>query len=206
MRGTRDASIGAMKFGLMLPIGEEEPLGRPPSFEHLKAMTIAAEEGGLDSVWCADHVLFRPKDGDHTKGIHEAWTLLSAMAALTSRIELGPLVLCVPFRNPAMIAKMAATFDEVSAGRLVLGLGCGWHEPETLELTAGVFVQVAADDGAPENAMRGSPAEIADALAGYAELGISHLIVHLWPRTPEAVATLAEAAALARDRLPGGGG
>jgi probable F420-dependent oxidoreductase len=300
-----------MKIGLMLPIGEEKATGRPPSFDHLRAMTLAAEDGGLDSVWCADHVLFRPKDDDQTHGIHEAWTLLSALAAVTTRVELGPLVLCVPFRNPAMIAKMAATFEEVSGGRLILGLGCGWHEPEfdafglpfdhrvgrfeealeiilpmlragsatfagrwhravdadlaprgprpdgppimiagkqprmlelvakhadqwnaawyghpdeadelrerlsrlhaaleaagrdpaTLELTAGVFVRVADDDDdAPGEAMHGSTEEIADALAGYSRLGISHLIVHLWPRTPAAVTTLAEAASLARER------
>lgn len=301
-----------MKIGLMLPVGEDEATGQPPSFDHLRAMTLAAEESGLDSVWCADHVLFRSaNDDDHTRGIHEAWTLLSALAALTTRVELGPLVMCVPFRNPAMIAKMAATFEEVSGGRLILGLGCGWHEPEfdafglpfdhrvgrfsealeiilpmlrtgsatfkgrwhrardaelvprgprpsgppimiagkqprmlelvakyadqwnaawyghpneahelrqrlarlhaaleaagrdpaTLELSAGVFVKVADDDDAPDNAMHGSTEEIADALAGYAELGISHLIVHLWPRTPEAVTRLAAAASLARERV-----
>ena len=301
-----------MKIGLMLPIGEDEATGRPPSFDHLRDMTLAAEDGGLDSVWCADHVLFRGSEEPKTRGIHEAWTILTALAAVTQRVELGPLVLCVPFRNPALTAKMAATFDEVSGGRLVLGLGCGWHQPEfdafgypfdhrvgrfeealgvmlpmlrdgsatftgrwhraeradlapphprdggppimiagkqprmlelvarhadqwnaawyghpdqadelrerlanlraaldaagrdpaTLVLTAGVFVAVAEDDDAPETAMRGSVEEIADALAGYDALGISHLIVHLWPRTPEAVTQLAEAARLARDRIP----
>lgn len=119
-----------MKIGLMLPIGQDQATKRPKSFDHLRAMTLAAEEGGLDSVWVPDHVLFRSKDDEGTRGIHEAWTLLSALAAVTSRVDLGPLVLCVPFRNPAMTAKMAATFEEVSGGRLVLGLGCGWHEPE----------------------------------------------------------------------------
>ena len=79
------------------------------------------------STW-RDHLLFR--EGSRTEGIHEAWTVLSAVAALTSRVEIGPLVLAVPFRNPALTAKMAAELDEVSGGRLVLGLGCGWHEPE----------------------------------------------------------------------------
>jgi alkanesulfonate monooxygenase SsuD/methylene tetrahydromethanopterin reductase-like flavin-dependent oxidoreductase (luciferase family) len=74
------------------------------------------------------------------------------------------------------------------------------RDPATLTLTAGVFVKVSADDDAPDNAMEGSVEEIAEALAGYSELGISHLIVHLWPRTPEAVTKLAEAAALVRAR------
>ena len=56
--------------------------------------------------------------------------MLTAVAAITSRVEIGPLVLALPFRNPALMAKMAAELDEVSGGRLILGLGCGWHEPE----------------------------------------------------------------------------
>jgi alkanesulfonate monooxygenase SsuD/methylene tetrahydromethanopterin reductase-like flavin-dependent oxidoreductase (luciferase family) len=91
-------------------------------------MALTAEERGLDSVYLADHLLFR--ESSRTEGIHEAWTVLSAVAALTSRVEIGPLVLAVPFRNPAITAKMAAELDEISGGRLVLGLGCGWHEPE----------------------------------------------------------------------------
>ena len=113
-----------MKIGLMLPLGEDETGG----FADLRAMGIVAEESGLDSVWGADHLIF--KDGDDTTGIHESWTVLTAIAAATSRVEIGPLVLALPFRNPALTAKMAAELDEVSGGRLVLGLGCGWHRPE----------------------------------------------------------------------------
>jgi alkanesulfonate monooxygenase SsuD/methylene tetrahydromethanopterin reductase-like flavin-dependent oxidoreductase (luciferase family) len=65
-----------------------------------------------------------------TRGIWEAWSVLSAAAEATSRIHLGPLMACASFRNPALLAKMAATLDEISDGRVVLGLGAGWHQPE----------------------------------------------------------------------------
>ncbi len=296
-----------MKIGLMLPLGADETGG----FTDLRAMALAAEDGGLDSVWGADHLIFR--DEGTTTGIHECWTVLTAVAAVTSRVTIGPLVLALPFRNPALTAKMAAELDEVSNGRLILGLGCGWHEPEfdafgypfdhrvsrfdeglqvllpllrdgrvnfageyhraidaelspgpireggppiliagkqprmlelvarhadqwnaawygrpdqadelrerlvnlraaletagrdpaTLELTAGIFVAFeGAGDDTPKRAIRGSTEEVASALAGYEELGISHLIAHVYPRTADAVSRLAEAAALTRDRVP----
>ena len=295
-----------MKIGLMLPMGADETAG----FTVLREMAVAAEDAGLDSVWGADHLIFR--DGGETEGIHECWTVLTAVAAVTSRVEIGPMVLALPFRNPALTAKMAAELDEVSGGRLILGVGCGWHEPEfeafdypfdhrvgrfedavkilapllrgesvtfegrwhravnaeliprpvraggppiliagkqprmlglvaehaaqwnaawygfpdkadelrtrltnldraldaahrdpsTLVLTAGIFVAFeGADDDTPERAIRGAPSEIADALAGYERLGISHLIARVFPPTPEAVARLGEAAAVARERL-----
>lgn len=295
-----------MKIGLMLPLADDETGG----FADLRALAIAAEDGGLDSVWGADHLIFR--DGGDTTGIHECWTVLTAIAAVTSRVEIGPLVLALPFRNPALTAKMAAELDEVSGGRLILGVGCGWHRPEfdafgypfdhrvsrfdealqvlvpllregratfkgqyhdvgdaelrprpirdggppiliagkqprmlalvaryadqwnaawygdpdeahelrerltnlhaaldaagrdpaTLEITVGIFVAFeGAEADAPEKAIRGTIDEVADALAGYAELGAGHLIAHVFPRTPAGVRQLAEAAALARERI-----
>jgi alkanesulfonate monooxygenase SsuD/methylene tetrahydromethanopterin reductase-like flavin-dependent oxidoreductase (luciferase family) len=88
-------------------------------------MARAAEEGGLDSIWLGDHLLYA--DG---RGPWEAWTLLSALAAATERVTLGPLVACAGFHPPGLLAKMAATIDEVSGGRFVLGLGAGWNRRE----------------------------------------------------------------------------
>ncbi len=87
-----------------------------------------AEAVGLDSVWIADHLIMRLGDG--AEEIHEAWTLTSAVAASTTRVEVGQMVLCASFRAPALVAKMAATLDQVSDGRLTLGLGAGWQPNE----------------------------------------------------------------------------
>lgn len=105
------------------------PEGRTPTWTDIREIAEAAEDELLDSVWLADHLLAQMPDGT-VLGMHEAWTLLSAVAAATARVELGPLVLCSSFRDPAVVAKMAATLDLVSDGRLVLGLGAGWHDPE----------------------------------------------------------------------------
>src|SRR5713226_1788819 len=115
-----------MKVGIMLPVGEMDNAG---DWAHVRDLAQHAEAVGLDSVWVADHFFYQPPEGEPS-GLHESWTLLSAVAAVTGRIELAPLVLCSSFRSPGLVAKMAATLDEISGGRLILGVGAGWHDPE----------------------------------------------------------------------------
>jgi alkanesulfonate monooxygenase SsuD/methylene tetrahydromethanopterin reductase-like flavin-dependent oxidoreductase (luciferase family) len=125
-RGYREG----MKVGVTLPIGETDGAdGRSPTFAEIAAFASAAEDGGLDSGWVADHLFYRAKDGREF-GLHDGWTVLTGIAATKQRIELGTLVLCTSFRNAVQTAKLAAAFDVVSDGRLILGLGCGWHGPE----------------------------------------------------------------------------
>jgi probable F420-dependent oxidoreductase len=100
-----------------------------PPWAEVLAFAEDAEALGLDSLWVCDHFLSGPP-GEPPEGIHEGWTILSALAAATNRVEVGSLVMCVSFRNPALLAKMAATADAVAGGRLILGLGAGWYDPE----------------------------------------------------------------------------
>jgi probable F420-dependent oxidoreductase len=116
--------VRPLQVGVQLPEVERDV--RWPEY---LAMARAAEEVGFDSIWVGDHLLYR-SDGREERGPWEAWTLLAALAAVTSRVRLGPLVACASFHPPGLIAKMAATIDEVSAGRFVLGLGAGWNENE----------------------------------------------------------------------------
>ena len=124
-----------LKIGILLPYMEGLDSGHHADYTRrwteLKEMALRAEAIGLDSVWVADHLLFRwPGKEDEPQGIWEGWSLLTGLAAVTSRVEVGILVACTIFRNPALLAKMAATTDEIAGGRLILGLGAGWHEPE----------------------------------------------------------------------------
>ncbi len=92
-------------------------------------MARLGEAIGFDSIWVGDHLLYRDQQYG-ARGPWEAWTQLAGIAAVTSRIALGPLVACTSFHNPAMLAKVAGTVDEISGGRLILGLGAGWNETE----------------------------------------------------------------------------
>jgi alkanesulfonate monooxygenase SsuD/methylene tetrahydromethanopterin reductase-like flavin-dependent oxidoreductase (luciferase family) len=99
-----------------------------PTYQEIRGDALRAEAGGFDSLWLYDPLLFR-QEGEPI-GIWECWTILSALAEATQRAELGALVLCNTFRNPAILAKMAATLDEVSQGRFILGIGAGWNQAE----------------------------------------------------------------------------
>lgn len=115
-----------LKIGIQLPEVEYEY-----TWPQLEEMARVAEGIGLDSIWLGDHLMYRYADGRREpRGPFEAWTTLAALAAVTERVQLGPLVASALFHTPPMIAKMAATVDAISRGRFVLGIGAGWHEPE----------------------------------------------------------------------------
>jgi alkanesulfonate monooxygenase SsuD/methylene tetrahydromethanopterin reductase-like flavin-dependent oxidoreductase (luciferase family) len=114
-----------MKVGLSLP---QNPRDGAAGWRDIRDLAQVARAGGAGSVWVADHFFHRAPDDE--VGLHEAFELLAAVAAVTPEIELGPLVAATSFRSPGLLAKMAATLDLVAEGRLILGVGCGWHEPE----------------------------------------------------------------------------
>jgi probable F420-dependent oxidoreductase len=113
-----------LRVGIQLPEVEREV--RWPEY---LAMAGAAEEVGFDSIWLGDHLLYRG-DGRPERGPWDCWTMLAGLAAATERVRLGPLVACTAFHEPGLLARAAASVDEISGGRLVFGIGSGWNEVE----------------------------------------------------------------------------
>jgi alkanesulfonate monooxygenase SsuD/methylene tetrahydromethanopterin reductase-like flavin-dependent oxidoreductase (luciferase family) len=113
-----------MNVGVQLPEVE-----RAVRWPELAALARAAEESGFDSVWVGDHLLYRG-DGRPERGPWDCWTTLAGLAAVTERVEIGPLVACTAFRPPGILARTAAAVDELSGGRLRVALGSGWNEEE----------------------------------------------------------------------------
>lgn len=122
--------------GRPLGVGVQLPeVEREVRWPELRAIARTAEQAGFDSVWVGDHLLYRYADGS-TRAPWEVWTTLAGLAEATQRVTLGPLVASTAFHQPFMLAKLAATVDEISGGRLVLGLGAGWNEVEFAALGA----------------------------------------------------------------------
>src|SRR3954469_7975089 len=112
------------KIGVQLPEVE-----RFVSWPEYLDLARRSEEAGFDSIWVGDHLIYDLPDGS-TRGPYEAWTTLAAIAAVTERVEIGPLVASAGFHAPAMLAKQAATVDAISQGRLIMALGAGWNRRE----------------------------------------------------------------------------
>ncbi len=124
-----------MRFGLALPHYDFSvpPDRRPITFAAAAEAAAEAERLGFDSVWVSDHLLYhfeRYGEPEPVYGSLEPLTTIAGLAALTSRVRLGTLVLGAPFRHPSLLAKAAATLDSISEGRLDLGVGAGWLRDE----------------------------------------------------------------------------
>lgn len=117
-----------MKVGLFLH-GVDAASGRTSAPAELAERAARAEAAGFDSVWLADHFFGMTRQGQRVYA-HDPMLVLAAIAERTARVELGPLVLCAPFRPPAQVAREAMTLQEMSGGRFVCGVGAGWFEAE----------------------------------------------------------------------------
>jgi F420-dependent oxidoreductase-like protein len=121
-----------VRFGVFIPQGWRMDLAGIEPDQHWGVMAGLAERAELtrlwESAWVYDHVHTVPEPSQHAT--HESWTLMAALAAVTSRIRLGQMCTCMAYRNPALLAKVAATVDIISEGRLEMGIGAGWYEHE----------------------------------------------------------------------------
>src|SRR5688572_26915971 len=118
-----------MKVGVFLTPWGEGGDGIDPTWRDVLHRARLSEAIGADSIWVSDHLQMEPEPGLRLGG-WEGWSQIAALTAVVPRVEIGALVMCALWRNPALMAKMADTVDEISDGRLILGLGAGWHEPE----------------------------------------------------------------------------
>jgi F420-dependent oxidoreductase-like protein len=123
-----------MRFGLFIPQGWRQDLTGIETRDHwavMSGLARHADEGdAFESIWVYDHFHAVPEpNGEAT---HEAWSLINAFAASTSRVRLGQMCTCMAYRNPAYLAKVATTADVISGGRVEMGIGAGWYEHEWL--------------------------------------------------------------------------
>jgi alkanesulfonate monooxygenase SsuD/methylene tetrahydromethanopterin reductase-like flavin-dependent oxidoreductase (luciferase family) len=119
-----------MGIGIMMPTSDQAAPGTAPRFADLLSIAQRAEALGFDSLWVPDHFVYRYPDDARVYGVWEAWTLLAALAARTTKISLCVFVTGLVFRNPGVVAKMAESLDEISQGRFILGLGAGSRQPD----------------------------------------------------------------------------
>jgi F420-dependent oxidoreductase-like protein len=124
------ASAPITRLGLQIPNFTYPGVPDSRLFERVSDVATTAERAGFDSVWVMDHLYQIRVNGPETNAMLEAYSLLGAIAARTSRVRLGSLVTGVTYRNPALLAKSVTTLDIVSSGRAILGLGSAWNELE----------------------------------------------------------------------------
>ena len=120
-----------MRFGVFVPQGWRLDLAGIPAAEQWKAISDfarAADAGPFESIWVYDHFHTVPVPTE--EATHEAWSLMAGLGAVTSRVRLGQMCTCMGYRNPAYLAKVAATVDVISGGRVEMGIGAGWYEHE----------------------------------------------------------------------------